>query len=394
MLLTEKPLYAVPALAETLATPATGPTHISTFSGAGGTSLGFRMAGFRTLIAVDINRQAAATYAANLPSPILVGDLRALSGGELMARTGLAQGELDVLEGSPPCTAFSTAGHQAAGWHRTKEHAGTVQANVEDLFFDWLRLLDELRPRSFVAENVTGLVRGVSKGYFKTILQRMTAIGYWTEARILDAQWLGVPQRRPRVIFIGIRNDQHRRPAFPAPWPYQYSVRDALPHIFSVPKMLTGHELGSSTARQVSPTITADGFDGKAQAKTVRVVHDQHGQFQSGGDITRRPSVTVTAGGQSHFTVVHDTGGFMSEGNVARKPSPALLAQRSDLTVQSGTSKRRITIDELKRLCSFPDDYVMTGSYGQQWAQLGNAVPPLMARAIAVALREVLDARP
>lgn len=325
-----KPPFMPLTMAAVAAAPLTGLTHVSTFSGAGGSCLGFRLAGFRTLWANDIEDHARACYSANLESPIDGRDIRHLAAADVLAATGLTVGALDVFEGSPPCTAFSTAGQRAKGWNQTKDHAGHVQTNVEDLFYDWLRLLDGLRPRAFVAENVAGLVKGVSKGYFKDILRRMKTLGYRTEARLLDAQWLGVPQQRCRLIFVGLREDLGVVPGFPMPWTYRYSVRDACPEIANVTQTLfagTDHrETGSSGS---CPTVSALGGIGASRTNSYAVEDIQH-------------------------------------------------------------QVRKFTIAELKRICSFPDDYVMTGSYAQQWARLGNSVPPLMARAIAESVRNVL----
>ena len=95
------------------------------------------------------------------------------------------------------------------------------------MFFEYARLLKGLQPKVFVAENVAGLIQGTAKGYFKRILQTLKECGYNVKCKVLDAQWLGVPQMRQRTIFIGVRNDLHLDPSYPLPVPYQYSVGDA-----------------------------------------------------------------------------------------------------------------------------------------------------------------------
>lgn len=363
-----KPPYAPLTMAQVQAAPMSGLTHVSTFSGAGGTCLGFRMAGFRTLWANDIEDHARHCYSLNLESPIDGRDIRHLTAADILTATGLKTGELDVFEGSPPCTAFSSAGKLAKGWHQSVDHAGHVQANIEDLFFDWLTLLEGLQPRAFVAENVAGLVRGVSKGYFKAILRQMKALGYQTEARILDAQWLGVPQRRSRVIFIGIRSDVQKTPAFPSPLPYRYSVRDALPWITSA-------------------------------------CYDTQGQFQGDPEFVNDPCPTLIGAGAragqnaTHYMVMPASRqkltdrAFMAQDIKPYQPSPVVTKGGSgDLCIPDAQLKRRkFTIEEVKRICSFPDDFKLEGSYAQQWARLGNSVPPLMAAAIGRSLREVLQ---
>lgn len=348
-----KPPYQPLTMADVAAVPLTGLTHVSTFSGCGGTCLGFRLAGFRTLLANDIDAHARQCYQLNLASPIDGRDIRHLTAAAVLEQIGLAPGELDVFEGSPPCTAFSTAGRRAKGWNQTKDHAGHVQSNVEDLFYEWLRLLEGLQPRAFMAENVTGMVKGIAKGYFKDVLRKMKALGYNAAAQLLDAQWLGVPQRRGRVIFIGIRNDLHRAPRFPVPRPYFYSVRDALPWL---------------------------------KAATF----DTRGQFRRIPEFIDDPSPAIVSHGAHHCKV--QDGAFPRKWSSADKPSPAVMSGRVTNIDSNGTAagRRKFTIDEVKRLCSFPDDYKMAGAYNHQWARMGNSVPPLMAQAIGEAVRDVL----
>ena len=113
----------------------------------------------------------------------------------ILKAIGLKAGEIDAMEGSPPCASFSTAGKREKHWGKAKKYSDTVQ-RTDDLFFEYVRLIDGLKPRAFVAENVSGLVKGVAKGWFLEILAKLKACGYRVECRLLDAQWLGVPQAR------------------------------------------------------------------------------------------------------------------------------------------------------------------------------------------------------
>lgn len=341
---TAKPQYRVPSMDELRAVPENGLTHASTFSGAGGTCLGFRMAGFKTLWANDCDSRAYACYRHNIPSTILdPRPIQNVTADDILTNCGLEKGQLDVFEGSPPCTSFSTAGKRDKGWGENKEHAGVVQQKIEDLFFEWIRLMRELQPRAFVAENVSGLVKGSAKGYFKLILAEMKAAGYRVAVQVLDAQWLGVPQARQRVIFIGFRNDLNLDPAkaFPKPLKYRYSVRDALPWLSDIrmgahgfkPETMTGGDkpgptvlssgLGSFDydvgARGEVGLEGANGFDGHASksidqpaatvqaGRPVDVRVEQGGREAAGGkvisprkriDVTDRPALTIHADGK------------------------------------------------------------------------------------------------
>lgn len=447
----DKPPYRVPTMAEIAAVPKDGPTHVSTFSGTGGSCAGLALAGFRTLWANDCDPAAQACYRLNFPDVILDGrPIQRLRGADILKATGLAAGELDVLEGSPPCTAFSTAGRRDRGWRETKEHAGVVQQAVEDLFFEWLRLLEELRPRAFLAENVAGLARGRAKGMHLEILARMKAAGYAVGARIVDAQWLGVPQTRSRLIYLGLRKDlavTTAGPRFPDPLPYRYSVRDALPHLYAF-RFDTGGQFGKreECIDAPSPAIVGAGPQAGRNAGHYQVaevelqVTGAHAGRRTKWSGAAKPVPAITASERGRGNVRIQAGGKPSSDRDGEAPSPAVCAGRTvEVRVQAGGARddwrdggrpspaviasgdaalveidasdggprasspcgretgspdvvrRKLTIPEVMALCAFPPDFRLTGSFAQQWARLGNSVPPVMAAALGRALRTALE---
>ena len=365
-----KPAYRVPNMAEIAALPWNGFKVASTFSGAGGSCLGYRMAGFKVVWANEFVPMAQESYKANaLPDCVLDGrDIKHIQPHDILAATGLKVGELDLFDGSPPCQAFSTAGKREKGWgkEKTYEH-GATQKN-ETLFDEYIRLLRGLQPKVFVAENVSGLVKGTAKGMFLQILAAMKASGYRVTCRVLDAQWLGVPQQRQRTIFVGVREDLNREPVHPMPLPYRYSVRDALPWIIS-------HQQVTGGAWQYEKRNDEPSFAVRAQGVGQLVVEaetdisryaigdgiEQHGVFKEG---IRRSSLDVSS---PSITV---------QGLGAKR--------REAVTIE----KRKFTIAELRRICAFPDDFILCGSYAQQWERLGNSVPPVMMQAIATTVRD------
>ena len=329
-----KPAYRVPNMAEIAALPWNGFKVASTFSGAGGSCLGYRMAGFKVVWANEFVPMAQESYKANaLPDCVLDGrDIKHIQPHDILAATGLKVGELDLFDGSPPCQAFSTAGKREKGWgkEKTYEH-GATQKN-ETLFDEYIRLLRGLQPKVFVAENVSGLVKGTAKGMFLQILAAMKASGYRVTCRVLDAQWLGVPQQRQRTIFVGVREDLNREPVHPVPLPYRYSVRDALPHVTacgSGPSFADWKAMGRDPLKTFVPSEKAP-----CQAVLASGVSQGVGMLESNGE------------------------------------------------------KRKFTIAELRRICAFPDDFILCGSYAQQWERLGNSVPPVMMQAIATTVRD------
>jgi DNA (cytosine-5)-methyltransferase 1 len=449
-----KPAYRVPRMDELAPLGADAPTVVSTFSGCGGSCLGFRLAGYRALWASEFVDAAAATYAANYPeTPLDRRDIRTVTADEILSAIGKERGDVDVLEGSPPCQPFSTAGKREKSWGKIREY-GDHRQRADDLFFEYVRLVDGLQPRVFVAENVSGLVKGTAKGYFKQILAALKACGYVVQAKLLDAQWLGVPQARQRIIFVGVREDLGMLPAFPKPLPYRYSVRDALPWIGEATGRLgTGYHRSPVDPDGPLPTVTASGAEqtryevvegngnGHSSARgrrhdldeplpTVvaravrrsggtdqfwlqtkdgieqRGIHDTRGLFSS-GDVTDRPCPTIVIGAHSadsgHYIVEsRPLAGAISGGSERLTydgvhhlhpldgPAPTVMSTMpgARLASQDLIERRKFTIGELRRICAFPDDFVLCGTYAEQWARLGNAVPPVMMRHIAETIRD------
>jgi len=229
-----KPEYGVPSMSDIQAVPWNGLNVVSTFSGCGGTCLGYKMAGYRFLWANEFIPAAREVYALNHPDTILDGqDIRQVTPEAVLEAIGMTVGEVDVLEGSPPCAAFSSGGDLEQGWNQVRKYSDPRQ-RTDDLFWEFARLVQGIQPKVFVAENVAGIARGVARGYFKQIYQMLCDCGYKVEARLLDAVWLGVPQTRQRVFIQGVREDLGRSPTFPKPWPYSYTVAEVLPHIHSI----------------------------------------------------------------------------------------------------------------------------------------------------------------
>ena len=377
-----KPPYRVPLMSEIRETPWNGLTVVSTFSGCGGSSLGFRMAGYRVLWSNEFVPAARESYRANAApaTHIDARDIRVVAPDDILRTIGRARGEIDILEGSPPCAAFSTAGSRAESWNKQRKYSGTVQ-RTDDLFWEFARLLEGLQPRVFVAENVSGLVKGVAKGYFLDILKTLKRAGYRVEAKVLDAQWLGVPQARARLIFVGVREDLHVKPAFPRPLRYRYALRDALPWLVMVKG---GNSAAYESKRKGVPLD-----------KPCPTLMSTGGQFrvEAESDISRyeigKEWLKLSLGGQSerYFQLIRPSIG---------KPCPTITAEGGNPSLASvtyPTEQRKFSIAELRRICSFPDDFVLTGSYQQQWERLGRAVPPLMMQAIAATLRDDIFAR-
>lgn len=443
-----KPPYRVPSMAEIAAVPWNGRLVASLFAGCGGSSLGYRMAGFRVAWANEFVDAAAEVYELNARRGTIVDrrDVRDLSVEDVLAGIGLPAGELDVLDGSPPCASFSTAGRRALTWGKVRKYSETAQRS-DDLFFEYARLLRGIQPKAFVAENVSGLVKGVSKGYFIEILRELKSCGYRVAVKLLDAQWLGVPQARLRAIFVGVRNDLEAEPRHPKPLAFRYSIREAVPWLAAVESnkqfkrfMQSSDQPSPAITLASKPTVLRGGnkapFDSKGKEYSLDrpcptvMGGDTLGlapfQFQIEGGTgfdghayasVEQPAATVQASRALNLRMIQ-RGADISRfaiGKEARKlgageqsekylnlvraspdaPSPTVTAaggQEGIASVIHPSESRKFTIAELKRICAFPDDFALTGSYAQQWERLGRAVPPLMMRAVAAEVAASLDA--
>lgn len=328
-----KPEYKVPTMKQINRLPWNGYNVVSTFSGGGGSSTGYRMAGYRVAWANEFVEAAQDTYRANMSrhTHLSTEDIRNVTGKALLSESGLSHGSIDLFDGSPPCASFSMAGNREKDWGKVKKYSDKEQ-RTDDLFFEYIRLISETMPKTFVAENVAGLARGIAVGYLLKILKQLRDIGYQVQAKTLDAQWLGVPQSRKRLIIIGVRNDLQQQPKYPAPLRYSYTIKDAIPNCI--------------------------------MAKFGR----------SGWKLSNRPSTTVSA---------------------QRTWNAKTSGQGCELARFRGNGKtieRVFNTEEIKAICSFPSDFIITGDTAQQWERCGRSVPPVMMRHIAKAVQGVLDA--
>jgi DNA (cytosine-5)-methyltransferase 1 len=355
-----KPKYRVPFMSEIDSIPYNGYDVVSTFSGGGGSCLGYRMAGYRVIYANEFVEEAQKTYRANHKETYLdCRDIRTVTAESILQITGKKQGEIDLFDGSPPCCAFSTAGKREKGWNKERSYSDGKSQRIEDLYEEYIRLLKGLQPKTFIAENVSGMVKGTAIGYFKYYLQKMKDCGYNVKAQLLNAKWLGVPQSRERIIFIGVRKDFELQPIHPKPLQYCYNLRDAFE--------------GLPENREEKDRLIAEIRDykiGKILAK-----------------LPKNPPKKISASSimnGSYFNLVRSS---------FNEPSPTLCQMGAVQSCACACDEdRRFTIGEIKRITSLPDDFILTGEYRQQYERAARMVPPVMMMHIAKTIQtEVLD---
>lgn len=352
--------YRVPSMKEIEATPSNGYHVVSTFSGGGGSCLGYRMAGYKVLWANEFVEEARKCYMANHPGVIVDDrDIRDVQPYEILEATGLKKGELDLLDGSPPCCAFSTAGKREKAWGMNRAYSDDKVQTIEDLFEEYIRILDGLQPKTFIAENVSGMVKGKAIGYFKHYIEEMRQCGYRVHAKLLNAKWLGVPQSRERIIFIGVREDLNLEPVHPKPLDHYFTIGDALNGV-------------ANDENEVKELL--EYMDRTQMGKILKKLPKNPKKTLHGDDVT----------GYAYFSLCRCS---------MFQPCPTVTALGG---VASGVchplEDRRFTIEELKRITSVPDDFILTGTYAQQWERLGRMVPPIMMYHVAKTIQtEILD---
>lgn len=168
--------------------------------------MGYKLAGYHHLGGVEIDPKVAEVYKRNLrPDMLYVEDLRQFNRRDDLPA---ALYDLDVLDGSPPCTTFSMAGQREKSWGKKKHfHEGKEKQTLDDLVFVYCDTIAKLRPRVCLLENVAGILRGNAKAYCREIVSRLKDAGYRVQIFLLNAARMGVPQHRQRAFFIGLRND-------------------------------------------------------------------------------------------------------------------------------------------------------------------------------------------
>lgn len=248
--------------------PKNGMKVFSCFSCGGGSSMGYKLAGYDVIGNVEIDPRVMEVYRKNnhpkYPYLMDVRDFLKIPDADLPEELF----HLDILDGSPPCSVFSTAGEREKGWNKEKVfREGQAKQKLDDLFFYFIRIAEKLKPRVVIAENVSGLLKGNAKGYVNEIFKAFDAAGYKTQLFLLNAAFMGVPQKRERCFFIAHRKDQ----GFPK-LKLQFDE-----------KTITYGEIRNGTGTQIdSPYALRMASLVKQGEKTFSDIHKRLGEKQNG----------------------------------------------------------------------------------------------------------------
>lgn len=308
-----------------------GLTVFSCFSCGGGSSMGYKLAGYDVIGNVEIDPRVMEVYRKNnhpkYPYLVDVRDFLKIPDADLPEELF----HLDILDGSPPCSVFSTIGEREKGWNKEKVfREGQAKQKLDDLFFYFIQIAEKLKPRVVIAENVSGLLKGNAKGYVNEIFKAFDAAGYKTQLFLLNAAFMGVPQQRERCFFIAQRKDQG--------FPKLKLQFDEKPILFGEVRSETGEVVTGKDAALLKKALPSDKYVSwvEEREKNKRIGNFRH--IVADEDI----APTVTSAGTDY-----------------RK-----------------CDKRRLSDVDFRNIQTFPQDY----DFGDQMPKYvtGMSVPPVM----------------
>ena len=362
------------------------PTAIDLFCGAGGLSEGFRQAGFNILAGNDFDEVSGQTYLATHSGAIFLGGpIQNIAAKKLLSMTGLAKGELDCLIGGPPCQAFSVYNHQR-GMHDHRSQ----------LFKEYLRLVEGLSPKWIMMENVRGILSVAGGEAVRSITEGLEKLGYRVEMKILKAEEYGVPQERRRVVFIGTRLDLQI--FFPEPThgsdklPF-VSIRDA---ISDLPKLKNGGAFAPDrysnkaiSDYQINMRFNSELLFNHCAPKLSSINLQRMEHIPPGGSWRDIPIDLLPEG----MKRAHRSDHTKRYGRMSWHGLACTILTKCDVhwgAFIHPEQDRAISVREAARLQSFPDWFKFEGSMTNQFVQVGNAVPPLMGKSIAMAIQKAM----
>lgn len=337
---------------------------ISLFSGAGGLDLGAEQAGYGVRAAVECDRDAADTMEKNFPSlaaPVIRADILDVPTRQILRAAGLrGRARPDLLIGGPPCTPFSKSGFWLE-WKRSGLDPGA------SLLQAYSRVLAEARPRAFLLENVYALTYNnrASRPAYERLLREIDAAGYDWRAKVLNAADHGVPQARPRLFIVGVPRGE-RLPELPSPthggtWERRSSGNVDRPHV-------TAGEALDGLVTEPEPEEVIRG----SYAHLLPGVPPGENYLHYTAERGHPDPLFVWRSRYWSFLLKL----------APHRSSPTIQAQPGPNVGPFHWENRRLRVGEVKRLFTFPDDFTLVGSRTSVQAQLGNAVPPLLARQV------------
>ena len=340
---------------------------IDLFSGAGGLSYGLEMAGLNCLLGVDFNKDAIETFKKNHPkSEAYCGDITKLKSKDI--KTLIGKNKIHLVAGGPPCQGFSTVGK------------GNPKDQRNQLFKQFVRVVKDFKPEYIIMENVTGLMAKKNEAALKSIIKLFNKLGYNIDVNILSAHQYGVPEKRRRTIFIGSRiNNEISFPkithfAQPEKKSHQYikTVGDALANLSTKNGLTHNHDIQLA---EIKSPVDKKRIQRIPEGKGIRYEKDEKQyltrSLKLGIDWKNMPESRLR---QTKYQRLDSS-----------KPSPTIMTHRHNY--YHPKENRFLTQREAASIQSFPNNFVFTGSVTSQWRQIGNAVPPLLGKALGHSIK-------
>lgn len=384
---------------------------IDLFAGAGGLSEGLSEAGFHSLFANEVKSSYALTYSKNhVGTKIALADIRTLDAERIRKDLNIKKGELALIAGGPPCQGFSI---------NAPVRSTSDQRN--HLFKEYLRFVEAFAPKAVLIENVPGLVSFEHGETLHAILEALADLGYGADVRILGAAYYGVPQMRWRTIIIGVRGKELPPEAFPTPichapikpnFTATFNGKSlvAMPTSATEAKFTTVYEAIGDL-----PTLNCGEKGPDVKDYTIEAFSDYQRAMRYGSPgIYNHESPRLSSVNIERMKFI-PPGGNWTDIPADMLPEGMKKARRSDHTKRYGRvtkdglastiltkcdphwgayihydQNRSFTVREAARIQSFPDHFIFYGTLAEQFAQVGNAVPPLLAKAIGTSIINVL----
>ncbi len=385
---------------------------IDLFAGAGGLSEGLMEAGFHCLFANEIVPIYAQTYARNhIGTKVAIMDVRDLDADKVRDDLEIEKGALDLIVGGPPCQGFSI-----------NAPIRSISDKRNHLFREYLRFVEAFAPKAVLIENVPGLVSFEHGETLHAILQALAELGYGADVRILGAAHYGVPQMRWRTIIIGVRGTELPFSVFPEPI-YHAPIRPNFTTNFngkslvSLPTAATGAKFTTvyEAIGDLPPLICGEKGDTVKEYACEPFCDYQKAMRRGTSGVFNHESPRLADINIERMKYIKP-GGNWTDIPLEMLPKGMQQARRSDHTKRYGRvtkeglastiltkcdphwgayihyeQDRSFTVREAARIQSFPDHFVFDGTIIEQFAQVGNAVPPLLAKAVGISIQTILN---
>ena len=367
-------------------------TYISFFAGGGGSSAGYKLAGGDCRFVNEFQQVAVDTYLANWPgTPHICGDIKSVTGQQIMEMTGLKVGELDILDGSPPCPPFSMSGTKQKGWNKEKVAYGMKQQNIEDLTWEMIRITSEMKPKVVICENVKGLTMDYAKQHLDRMCADFEKEGYTTTYKVLNGIHFGVPQKRQRVFIVSVRNDvlddigmpwMLISSLFPDGVDEEPTLEDAI------------GDLRLDNENRVEAVELCDAMKKSAKYKWMKRLPKNPDRVVSVGDDVVGPWYDKVIAHRKKWgkSIPEKKTSFYQSRRVPWNQASHTLSEQglqTSLAVHLHPEEDRVyTTKESKRIMTLPEDYILTGTLNQKLARIGLMVAPMMMKYLAESIYE------